>query len=51
MKDASNIELIIGMLSVIIFIYRMVAVMFPMMQEGFREKNYGKIMNSLTLLV
>lgn len=51
MKEVTNIELIIGLLSVIVFIYRMVVVMIPMMQEGFREKNYGKIMNSLTMLV
>ena len=51
MKQATNTELIIGLLSVFIFIYRMIVIMMPMMKEGIKEKNYGKIMNSLTLLV
>ena len=51
MKGATNIELIVGLLSLLIFFYRMVVIMFPMMQEGFKEKNYGKVMNSLTLLI
>ena len=51
MKEATNIELIVGVLSLFIFFYRMVVIMFPLMQEGIKERNYGKVMNSLTLLV
>ena len=51
MKQATNTELIIGLLSVLIFVYRMIVIMMPMMKEGIKEKNYSKIMNSLTLLV
>ncbi len=51
MKDATHLELLVGILSVLIFIYRFVIVMIPMMQEGIKERNYGKVMNSLTLLV
>ena len=51
MKQATNTELIIGLLSVFIFVYRMIVIMMPMMKEGIKEKNYSKIMNSLTLLV
>lgn len=51
MKDASSIEILVGILSVIIFLYRLIVIMVPMAHDGFREKNYSKIMNSLTLLV
>ena len=51
MKEATNIELIVGVVSLLIFFYRIVAIMFPMMQDGLKEKNYGKIMKSLTLLI
>ena len=45
MKQATNTELIIGLLSVLIFVYRMIVIMMPMMKEGIKEKNYGKIMS------
>ena len=51
MKSATSVEILIGMLSLVIFIYRLIVVMFPMFQDGIKERNYGKMMNSLTLLV
>ena len=38
MKQATNTELIIGLLSVFIFVYRMIVIMMPMMKEGIKEK-------------
>ena len=37
-KDPSIFELIIGILSVIIFIYRTVVIMIPMFKTGIKEK-------------
>lgn len=50
-KNPTLTELIVGLLSLIIFIYRIIVIMLPMLKEGIKEKNQGKIFNSLTLLV
>ena len=50
-KDPSIIQLIIGLLSVVIFIYRTIVIMLPMFNTGIKEKNYTKVLNSFTLLV
>ena len=50
-KNPTIYELIIGLLSVIIFIYRIIVIMLPMFNSGIKENNYTKILNSFTLLV
>ena len=44
-------ELIIGLLSVIVFIYRLFALMIPMFLKSISDKNYSEMLKSLTLLV
>ena len=39
MKDPSLVEWIMGLLSVIVFMYRAFALMIPMIQEGIQKKN------------
>lgn len=51
MKDATLLQLIMGLFSIIVFLYRAVVLMIPMIQEGIKERQYGKIMNGLTMLV
>tara|TARA_B100000073_G_C23728355_1_gene569999 strand:+ start:1743 stop:1901 length:159 start_codon:yes stop_codon:yes gene_type:complete len=50
-KEPNILEIIIGLLSVMIFIYRTVVIMLPMLNTGIKEKNYTKVLNSFTLLV
>tara|TARA_B100001989_G_C24126936_1_gene263662 strand:+ start:298 stop:486 length:189 start_codon:yes stop_codon:yes gene_type:complete len=51
MKDFTLIELIIGLASLFIFLYRTVVLMIPMFLEAYKEKDYGHMLKSLTLLV
>ena len=46
-----TLETIVGILSVFIFLYRAVVLMFPMMSEAINKRDTRKLMNSLTLLV
>ena len=45
------LQTIVGILSVFIFLYRAIVLMFPMMNEAIKKKDTNKFMNSLTLLV
>lgn len=47
----SLLELIIGLLSIIVFVYRLFALMIPMFTESLKNDNYSGILKSLTLLV
>ena len=51
MKDFSLMELIIGLASLFIFLYRSIFLMIPMFMESYKEKNYSHMLKSLTLLV
>tara|TARA_B100000674_G_C37799688_1_gene895823 strand:- start:892 stop:1089 length:198 start_codon:yes stop_codon:yes gene_type:complete len=51
MKDFSLMQLIIGLASLFIFLYRTVVLMIPMFMEAYKEKHYGDMLKSLTLLV
>ena len=44
-------ELIIGILSVIVFTYRLFALMIPMFLKSLSDNNYSEMLKSLTLLV
>lgn len=44
-------ELIIGLLSVIVFIYRLFVMMIPMFSQSLNNKDYSGVLKSLTLLV
>tara|TARA_Y100000389_G_C17246850_1_gene406034 strand:+ start:296 stop:460 length:165 start_codon:yes stop_codon:yes gene_type:complete len=46
-----SFETIIGILSMFIFIYRSIVLMYPMMKQAIREQDIGQFMKSLTLLV
>ncbi len=46
-----NLGIIVGVLSLFIVIYRVVAIMIPMIKKGIDEKNWTLILQSLTLLV
>ena len=37
-KNPTLTELIVGLLSLIIFIYRIIVIMLPMLKEGIKEK-------------
>ena len=50
-QDIFSIELIVGILSVIIFVYRAIVLMYPMMKQSIEKKDMRQFMNSLTLLV
>ena len=49
--EISPIHLLIGILSIIIFIYRTVVLMIPMMHDAIKKNNMRDMMNALTLLV
>lgn len=50
-KAPSVLETIIALFSIIVFVYRLVVLMYPMLMSGIKENNYSKIFNSLTMLV
>tara|TARA_B100000282_G_C31337132_1_gene311647 strand:- start:344 stop:496 length:153 start_codon:yes stop_codon:yes gene_type:complete len=49
--EVSKIELFVGLVSLFIFFYRLIIVMIPMFMKSLKEKDYGQVLNSLTLLV
>lgn len=49
--EVSKLEIFVGLVSLFIFSYRLVILMIPMFIKSFKEKNYGQVLNSLTLLV
>jgi hypothetical protein len=49
-KD-SLLSIIMGILALIVVIYRLLYIGYPMFEEGFNEKNPSKMLKSLTLLV
>ena len=51
MVQSSMLALIMGILSLIIIIYRIIVLMIPMMMKGIKSNNFYEIFNSLTLLV
>ena len=44
-------ELLIGILSLIVFIYRFFYMMIPMFTDALSKNNYSELLKSLTLLV
>ena len=46
-----SLGIVVGVLSLFIVIYRIIAIMIPMMKKGVDEKNWTIILQSLTLLV
>ena len=50
-KLPSVLETIIALFSIVVFVYRLVVLMYPMLLSGIKENNYSKIFNSLTMLV
>ncbi len=46
-----SLGIIVGVLSLFIVIYRIIAIMIPMMKKGMDENNWTIILQSLTLLV
>lgn len=51
MISPTYIELIMGILSIIVFLYRSAYVMVPMLLDGLAKNNYSQIVKSFTLLV
>jgi len=49
--EFGKLELFVGFVSLFIFFYRFVVLMIPMFMKSLKEKNYGQVLNSLTLLV
>ena len=49
--DTKEIQIFIGILALIVVLYRLMFLMIPMFSEGFKEKNYAKMFKSLSLLV
>ena len=49
-KD-SLLSIIMGILALIVVIYRLLYIGYPMFEKGFNEKNPSKMLKSLTLLV
>lgn len=49
--QATNLELFVGIISIFIFFYRLFILMIPMFTKALKERNYGQVLNSLTLLV
>jgi hypothetical protein len=49
-KD-SLLSIIMGILALIVVIYRLLYIGYPMFEEGFYEKNPSKMLKSITLLV
>ena len=46
-----NLGMLVGVLSFVVVLYRIVALMIPMIKKGVDEKNWTIILQSLTLLV
>jgi hypothetical protein len=51
MIDFSFLELIVGLASLLIFIYRIIVIMYPMMKDAIKRGNHGDMLKSLTLLI
>lgn len=49
--DTETLQIIIGILAGIVVIYRIIFMMVPMLTEGFNEKNYAKMIKSISLIV
>jgi len=49
--DTEKLQILIGILAGIVVIYRIIFMMVPMLTEGFKEKNYAKMMKSISLIV
>lgn len=46
-----DISYIMGIMSIIIFLYRLVYLLIPMLLKGIKEKDNKSIFNSFTMLV
>ncbi len=51
LQSATNLEYIVGLFSVFVFLYRALYIMIPMMYDGFKKNNLSLVMKSLTMLV
>ena len=51
MKHQEKLYVFMGILALIVFIYRFFYLMIPMLFQGIRKNNIKIIMDSLTLLV
>jgi hypothetical protein len=49
--DDQLLSIIVGIMSFLVVIYRIIDLMIPMIKKGIETKNLGLIMSSLTLLV
>lgn len=46
-----DVSYIIGLMALVIFIYRFIVLLVPMFLKGVKDKNYKQVFNSFTLLV
>lgn len=46
-----HLAAVVGMLSIVIVIYRIISLMIPMLQKGWKERDWVIILQSFTLLV
>ena len=49
--DTEEFRIFIGILALIVIIYRVLFIMIPMMKEGIHKKNLGIIMKSFSIIV
>ena len=49
--DTKNLQALIGILAAIVVIYRIIFMMVPMLSEGFKDRDYAKMLKSISLIV
>lgn len=49
--DTKQLQALIGVFASIVVLYRFVFIMMPMFKEGYKQKDYSKMLKSLSLLV
>jgi hypothetical protein len=51
MVEESTLSFIMGILALVVVIYRLIYIGYPMFEEGFRKNDTSKMLKSMTLLV
>ena len=44
-------EIVVGIMSILVVLYRIITFMMPMIKEGIKKNDLGKILASLSLIV
>ena len=46
-----HLEIIVGVMSILVVLYRIIYLMIPMLKDGFKRGDFGEIFSALSLVV